>query len=238
MTPSPRRRVWVSWSSGKDSTFALQAARDDEALDVVGLLTTINADADRVAMHAVRSTLLRAQAERLGLPLHVVELPYPCSNDVYEQRMSAAMAQAVDDGVEAVVFGDLHLEDVRAYRENALAGTGIEPLFPLWGRPTDALAAEMIEAGVHAILTCVDPAQIPAELAGRAFDLALLTELPPGADHCGENGEFHTFVCDGPGFASSIEVELGEIVERDGFVFCDVLPASGDVARDGQGGGT
>lgn len=218
-------RTWVSWSSGKDSTFALQAALADPDLEVVGLLTTLNAEADRVAMHAVRRVLVQAQAASVGLPLHQVMLPWPCPNGVYEERMAEAMATARSDGVEAVVFGDLFLPDVRMYREASLAGTGITPLFPLWELPTDTLALQMIESGVRAILTCVDAAQVPAELAGRAFDEALLADLPPGADPCGENGEFHTYVWDGPGFSAPIDVSVGDVVTRDGFVFCDVLPA-------------
>jgi uncharacterized protein (TIGR00290 family) len=212
----------MSWSSGKDSTFALAVARADPALDVVGLLVTVNAEADRVAMHAVRRTLLEEQAGRLGLPLHVVEIPSPCPNHVYAARMTAAMSEATAAGVTRVVFGDLYLEDIRAYREEALAGTRIAPVFPLWQRPTGALAREMIESGVRAVLTCVDPLRLPASFAGRAFDESLLADLPEGVDPCGENGEFHTFVWDGPGFAAPIEIEVGEIVERDGFVFADV----------------
>jgi uncharacterized protein (TIGR00290 family) len=220
-----RRRAWVSWSSGKDSTFALEETRRAGAVDAVGLLVTLNRDADRVAMHAVRRELVEAQADRVGLPLHPVDLPYPCPNEVYEAQMDAAMAAAAEVGVDHVVFGDLFLADVRAYREQALAGSGVGPLFPLWGRPTDRLARDMLDAGVRAVLTCVDPAQLPAEFAGRAFDADLLADLPDGVDPCGERGEFHTFVWDGPGFRSPIDVEVGEVVERDGFVFCDVLPA-------------
>jgi uncharacterized protein (TIGR00290 family) len=220
-----RRRAWVSWSSGKDSTFALEETRRAGAVDAVGLLVTLNRDADRVAMHAVRRELVEAQADRVGLPLHPVDLPYPCPNEVYEAQMDAAMAAAAEVGVDHVVFGDLFLADVRAYCEQALAGSGVGPLFPLWGRPTDRLARDMLDAGVRAVLTCVDPAQLPAEFAGRAFDADLLADLPDGVDPCGERGEFHTFVWDGPGFRSPIDVEVGEVVERDGFVFCDVLPA-------------
>jgi len=215
----------MSWSSGKDSTFALAAARRDPDLDVVGLLVTVNQAANRVAMHAVRRALLEAQADRLGLPLHVVEIPSPCPNDVYAAKMSDAIETAVGDGVEHVVFGDLYLEDVRAYRVQALADTGIEPVFPLWQRPTDALAREMVAGGVRAVITCVDPRQLPARFAGRNFDDALLADLPDGVDPCGENGEFHTFVWDGPGFSSPIAIQTGEVVERDGFVFCDVRAA-------------
>jgi uncharacterized protein (TIGR00290 family) len=223
MTTTP---AWMSWSSGKDSAFALQAARADPSVDVQGLLVTVNAEADRVAMHAVRRTLLEAQAERLELPLHVVEIPSPCPNDVYAARMEAAMTAARSAGIGQIVFGDLFLEDVRAYRERNLAGTGITPVFPLWGRRTDVLARDMLAAGVHAVLTCVDPEVLPSELSGRAFDETLLSDLPEHVDPCGERGEFHTFVWDAPGFSSPIDIEIGETVSRDGFVFRDVLPAS------------
>jgi uncharacterized protein (TIGR00290 family) len=215
----------MSWSSGKDSTFALAAARSDPEVEVVGLLVTMNAAADRVAMHAVRRELLVAQADRLGLPLHIVELPWPCSNEQYEELMLSAVDHARDDGVEQFVFGDLFLEDIRSYREEKLAGTGLGALFPLWERPTELLAREMLDAGVRAVITCIDPAQAPPELAGRAWDAELLAELPDGVDPCGENGEFHTFVWDGPGFREPIDIETGPLVERDGFVFCDVRPA-------------
>jgi uncharacterized protein (TIGR00290 family) len=218
-------RAWMSWSSGKDSALALHRARHDPALDVVGLLCTMNTDADRVAMHAVRRELLLAQADRLGLPVHVVELPWPCSNDEYERRIGVAIDAAVDDGVTRMVFGDLFLADIRAYREEALAGTGVSPVFPLWGEPTGPLAQEMIDVGIRAVVTCVDPAQLSPAFAGRAFDHELLAELPADVDPCGERGEFHTFVWDAPGFSSPIAVTTGEIVGRDGFVFTDVLPA-------------
>lgn len=214
----------MSWSSGKDSAMALHVARA-EGVDVVGLLTTVNADADRVAMHAVRRELLEAQARALGLPLHVVEIPSPCPNDVYEAAMAGAVARARADGVGEMVFGDLFLADIRAYRESMLDGTGIAPRFPLWQRPTAALARDMLDAGIRAVVTCVDPKQAPRELAGRAFDADFVASLPDGVDPCGENGEFHTFVSDGPGFASPIPVATGEIVERDSFVFADVVKA-------------
>ena len=220
------RRAWVSWSSGKDSTMALAEIRRSETVEVVGLLVTINADADRVAMHAVRRSLVQAQAERLGLPLHTVEIPSPCPNATYESRMADVLQVAVDQGIQHVIFGDLFLRDVRAYREDRLAGTGISPIFPLWDRPTDLLAREMLEAGLKAVITCVDPAQLHGDFAGRRFDAALLSELPAGVDPCGEHGEFHTFVWDAPGFRSPIDVEIGGVVERDGFVFCDVCERS------------
>ena len=212
----------MSWSSGKDSAMALHVARTERDLDVTALLVTMNAEADRVAMHAVRRELLAAQAERLDVPLHVVDIPSPCPNDVYEAAMTGALAVARDAGVEQMVFGDLFLEDIRDYRETRFAGTGITPVFPLWGRPTDRLARDMLDTGVRAVLTCIDPTVLAPELAGRAFDEALLAELPPGVDPCGERGEFHTFVWDAPGFRAPIDIEVGEVVERDGFVFCDV----------------
>lgn len=221
----PPVRAWMSWSSGKDSTLALEVARNELGVDVAGLLVTVNADAERVSMHGVRRVLLEAQADRLGLPLQVVEIPSPCPNDVYEARMAAALSVALSQEVTHVVFGDLFLEDVRAYREQALAGSGITPLFPLWGRPTDELARHMLESGISALVTCVDPRQVPASLAGRFYDEAFLADLPASADPCGEKGEFHTFVFAGPGFSRPVDVEVGDVVERGGFVFCDVLPA-------------
>lgn len=221
----------MSWSSGKDSAYALQVLRADPTVTVTGLLVTMNEAAGRVAMHAVRRILVEAQAERLGLPLHVVEIPAPCPNDVYEERMARALETAIGAGVEAVAFGDLFLDDVRAYREQWLAGTGVQPLFPLWGRPTHELASAMIANGIRAVLTCIDPAKLPASLAGRSFDRSLLADLPPGVDPCGERGEFHTFVRDAPGFASPIETRTGERVARDGFVFCDVRPAGGPTRK-------
>ena len=201
---------------------ALHVVRTEADLDVTALLVTMNAEADRIAMHAVRRELLAAQAARLDLPVHVVDIPSPCPNDVYEAAMTGALAVARDAGVERMVFGDLFLEDVRDYRETRLAGTGITPVFPLWGRRTDRLARDMLAAGVRAVLTCIDPTVLEPELAGRAFDEALLAELPPGVDPCGERGEFHTFVWDGPGFRAPIDIEVGDVVERDGFVFCDL----------------
>jgi uncharacterized protein (TIGR00290 family) len=177
-------------------------------------------------MHAVRRELLREQAGALGLPLHEVDLPWPCSNEEYEALMAMAVATAKSDGVSRMVFGDLFLADVRAYREEALAGSGVEPVFPLWGRPTRELAAEMVERGIRATITCVDPQQLDPSFAGREFDRILLAELPDQVDPCGENGEFHTFVHEGPGFAAPIPVRTGDVVERDGFVFADVVPVS------------
>ncbi len=215
----------MSWSSGKDSALALHYARRSTDVEVVGLLTTVNAAFDRVAMHGVRRALLEAQASALRLPLHVVELPWPCSNEVYEQRMALAVGVARESGIEAIVFGDLFLEDVRRYRERALEGTGLRPLFPLWQRPTAEVASELLELGVIAAVSCVDLSQSPPALAGRWYDHALLSELPPDVDPCGENGEFHTVVVDGPGFSAGIPVTIGETVQREGFLFTDVVPA-------------
>jgi uncharacterized protein (TIGR00290 family) len=217
-------KIIVSWSSGKDSAWALHALARTHPGAVCGLLTTTNEAFDRVAMHAVRRDLLEAQAAATGFPLHIVPLPWPCTNDEYERRMAAAVAAFARDGVTHVAFGDLFLEDVRRYREERLAGSGLAPLFPIWKtRPTAELAREMIAAGLDARLTCVDPKRLDRGFAGRAFDQALLAELPPGVDPCGENGEFHSFACAGPMFNHRIPVRVGDIVDRDGLVFADVL---------------
>jgi uncharacterized protein (TIGR00290 family) len=220
-----RSRAWMSWSSGKDSTLALHEVRSAGQIEVAGLLTTVNAAAGRVAMHDVRRVLVEAQAAALGLPLHVVELPWPCPNPVYERLTSAAFAAARREDVSRVIYGDLFLPDIRAYREASLAGTGLTPVFPLWHRPTADLAGEILASGIRAVITCVDPAQAPKAIAGRWYDQELLRTLPASVDRCGENGEFHTFVTDGPGFAHPLDVTIGTTVERDGFVFTDVLPA-------------
>ena len=226
-------KALLAWSSGKDSAWSLHVLRGQGEVEVVGLLTTLNQTHDRVAMHAVRRRLLLAQAAAAGLPVTVVPIPHPCPNEVYEAAMAQALDGAKAQGVEAVAFGDLFLEDVRRYREERLAGTGIMPVFPLWGRPTPALAEEMIAGGLKAHLTCVDPRAVPAALAGRAFDRALLAELPAGVDPCGERGEFHSFAWDGPMFARPVPVRVGEIVDRDGFVFADLLP-NGETAEDAE----
>jgi uncharacterized protein (TIGR00290 family) len=215
-------KVLLSWSSGKDSAWALHVLRSDPRVHVAGLLTTFNEAVDRVAMHAVRRELVEAQAEAAGLPLVRVAIPSPCPNEIYEERMRDAVSRAVADGFTHVAFGDLFLEDVRRYREERLAGTGLQPIFPLWGKPTQALAHEMIAGGLEAILTCVDPRVLDRAFAGRRYNSALLGDLPSTIDPCGERGEFHSFCCAGPMFSTPIPVETGIVVERDGFVFADV----------------
>ncbi len=222
--------ILLSWSSGKDSAWALHILRQQGKYEVAGLLTTFNAEADRVAMHAVRRALVDQQAAAAGLPLWSVPLPWPCSNEQYERLMAEACVRAVAQGIEGVAFGDLFLEDVRAYRVKQLAGTGLEPLFPVWGIPTDFLAREMITSGLRAVLTCVDTNKIDARFAGREFDETLLAALPVGADPCGENGEFHSFAYAGPMFNAAIPVEAGEVVTREQFVFADLIPTNAAVA--------
>ena len=218
------KQVLLSWSSGKDSAWALHLLRHQPDIHVVALLTTFNSQADRVAMHAVRRALVEAQAERTGIPLWPVELPWPCSNLEYEDLMRTACQRATAEGITAVAFGDLFLQDVRDYRIRQLQGSGLEPLFPLWQIPTPQLSREMIAAGVKAKITCVDPSKLEKSFAGQDYDLRLLQALPPQIDPCGENGEFHTAVTAGPMFARDIAVRIGETVERDGFVFTDVIP--------------
>jgi uncharacterized protein (TIGR00290 family) len=218
-----RPKALIAWSSGKDSAWALHEARRAGDCEIVGALTTVTETFDRVSMHGVRKDLLLAQLAAAGLPPILVPIPYPCPNEVYEERMAVALAQAKDAGVTQVIFGDLFLQDVRAYREQKLAGTGIAPIFPLWGRPTAALARAMIDAGVETYLVCVDLKQLSRPFAGRRFDHALLAELPPNADPCGENGEFHSCVVAGPMFSRTIAVMPGATVERDGFAYADLL---------------
>ncbi|HYB96607.1 MAG TPA: hypothetical protein VEC39_16660 [Vicinamibacterales bacterium] len=216
-------KVLVSWSTGKDSAWMLHTLNQQRPGAAAGLLTTTNQAFDRVAMHAVRRELLEAQARAAGLPLHVVPLPWPCSNQQYETIMRAAIAGFVADGFTHCAFGDLFLADVRRYREERLAGSGLEPLFPLWKtKPTAELARDMIEGGLRARLTCVDPRKLDRSFAGRTFDEQLLCDLPSSVDACGENGEFHSYAYAGPMFAGEITVRVGEIVERDGFVFADL----------------
>ncbi len=225
-----QRRIVLSWSGGKDSAWALHLLRQDPRYEVVALLTTLNEHFSRIAIHGVREALLELQTEAVGLPLWKVLLPWPCSNEAYEARMAEALGRAVAEGIEGIAFGDLFLEDIRAYRIAMLAPTGLEPIFPCWQIPTDTLARQMIASGVRAHLSCIDPRQLHASFAGRPFDAQLLADLPASVDPCGERGEFHTFVSAGPMFLSegisrSIEVCVGEVVERDSFIYADLLPA-------------
>ena len=213
----------ISWSSGKDSAWALHEVRRAGTLEVVGLLTTVTSEFGRVSMHAVREELLDRQAEALGLPCRKVRIPWPCPNETYEAEMASALAELRAADVTRIVFGDLFLADVRAYREGRLAGSGIEPVFPLWGRDTARLAREMLDGGLRATITCVDPRQLDGSFVGRDFDAALLFELPPGVDPCGERGEFHTFAWAGPMFARPVPATRGEVVTREGFVFADLV---------------
>lgn len=220
-----RPKAVVSWSSGKDSALALHEARRSGDVDVVGILTTVTSEFGRVSMHGVRESLLDQQAAALGLRCWKVPIPSPCPNEVYERQMARVLGEVQQLGVTAVVFGDLFLEDLRQYREAKLAAVGMNAMFPLWKRDTAALAREMIDVGLRATITCIDPKKLDRSFAGRSFDATFLAELPGDVDPCGENGEFHTFVSAGPMFASAMDVKLGDVVDRDGFVFADVLPA-------------
>ena len=215
-------KVLLSWSSGKDSAWALHVLNQQHPGAVAALLTTLNADADRVAMHGVRHDVVRAQAAAAGLPLREVLIPSPCPNAIYEQQMQEAVTAAVRDGFTHVAFGDLFLEDIRRYREERLAGTGLTPLFPVWGIPTRDLADQMIDGGLRARLSCVDTRKLAASFAGREFDRDLLRDLPPEIDPCGENGEFHTCVYAGPMFRHALQLEAGETVTREPFVWCEL----------------
>jgi uncharacterized protein (TIGR00290 family) len=215
-------KILLSWSSGKDSAWALHVLNKTHPGAVGALLTTMNEAVDRVAMHAVRRDVLAAQAHMAGLPLRIVPIPHPCPNEVYEARMATAVANAVADGFTHVAFGDLFLDDVRRYREERLAGSGLEPMFPVWGLATKRLAEEMIDMGLQARLSCIDTRVLDRRFAGRSFDRSLLNDLPPQADPCGENGEFHTCVTAGPMFASALDIETGETVTREPFVWTDL----------------
>ena len=218
-------KTLLSWSSGKDSAWTLHVLRQDPDFQVCGLVTTINEAFQRVAMHAVRRQLLEAQAAAAGLPLHLVPIPHPCPNDEYERIMNAFIADAAGDGIDAMAFGDLFLEDVRDYRIRLLDGSGIAPVFPIWHRPTAELAREMVAAGLKARVTCLDPRVLDRSFAGRLFDESFLDDLPESVDPCGENGEFHTFAHDGPMFDEPLAISAGETVEREGFVFTDLTLA-------------
>jgi uncharacterized protein (TIGR00290 family) len=217
------KRILLSWSSGKDSAWSLHVLRRRAEYEVVGLLTTFNEEAGRVAMHAVRRELVERQAAAAGLPLWGVPLPWPCSNDEYESQMAQTCAKAVAEGIEGIAFGDLFLEDVRAYREKQMKGTGLDPIFPVWGLPTHALALEMVASGVRAKLTCVDTAKLDQRFAGSEFDADFLSALPEEVDPCGERGEFHSFAYAGPMFRRALAVSVGETVVRDQFVFADLI---------------
>jgi len=219
-----QKETLLSWSSGKDSAWALHLLQQRADVEVVGLFTTVNAAFQRVAMHAVRVELLKRQAEAVGLPLQTLEIPYPCSNLQYESVMKEFVETSQARGIRCMAFGDLFLRDIRAYREAHLKDTGITPLFPLWEIPTDQLARQMISEGLRAYITCVDPQKLPARYAGREFGPSFLDDLPESVDPCGEYGEFHTFAVAGPMFRAPVEVRVGEVVERDGFVFADLQP--------------
>ncbi|MGY3619712.1 Dph6-related ATP pyrophosphatase [Bradyrhizobium sp. USDA 10063] len=219
----PRPKALISWSSGKDSAFALHEVMQAGEFEVVGALTTVSETFERVAVHGVRQQILRAQCEAAGLPQRIVPIPYPCPNEIYEARMGEAVTRAVAEGITHMIFGDLFLTDIRAYREQKLAGTGITPIFPLWERPTPTLANAMIASGLEAYLAAVDLKKLPAEFAGRRFDAQLLADLPDGVDPCGENGEFHTCVVAGPMFSHRLAVTTGERVARDGYAYCDLV---------------
>lgn len=230
-----RAKAILSWSSGKDSAWALHVLRQADEVEVVALLTTVNEAFDRVAMHAVRTELLREQAAAAGIPLWPVPIPWPCSNAQYEAAVGAALDRAAREGITVAAFGDLFLEDIRRYREEKLAGTGLKPIFPLWGLPTKALAGEMVAGGLRARITCVNPKELAASFAGREFDAEFLADLPTSVDPCGERGEFHTFAYAGPMFDHAVAVRSGEVVERDGFVFADLLASNGQGAGKDHG---
>jgi uncharacterized protein (TIGR00290 family) len=223
-----RPKALISWSSGKDSAFSLCEVRRTCDFDVVGALTTVTETFERVSIHAVRQEILRAQCESARLPQTIVPIPYPCPNEIYEARMGSAVADAVAQGITHIIFGDLFLQDIRAYREQKLAGSGISPVFPLWNWPTLPLARAMMASGLEAYLATVDLKKLPAEFAGRKFDERLLTDLPASTDPCGENGEFHTCVVAGPMFADRLAVVPGERLQRDGYGYCDLVLEKAD----------
>ena len=218
-----KKRILLSWSSGKDSAWALQILRQLD-MEVVGIFSTVNKKYGRVAMHAVRNELLYRQSESLGLPLQLIPIPHPCSDKEYKKIMGKFIVKAKSQKIDSFAFGDLFLEDIRSYREASLAGTGIKPIFPLWGKPTNVLSQKMIASGVRAKITCIDPKFLPADFAGREYDKAFLAQIPDPVDPCGEKGEFHSFVYDGPMFKNKINISVGETVRRDGFVYSDLLP--------------
>jgi len=221
-----KKKTLLSWSSGKDSAWSLYQLQQDEDIELVGLVTTVNETHQRVAMHAVRVELLKQQAEAAELPLHIINIPHPCSNEVYNQAMNGFFESINGQDITHMAFGDLYLEDIRQYRIDNLKNTPLEPLFPLWLKPTKELAQEMLAGGLKTHITCVDPKQLEASFVGREFNQGFLNDLPEGVDPCGENGEFHSFAYAGPMFKQSINVKAGEVVERDGFVFADLQPVA------------
>jgi len=226
-----KKRTLMSWSSGKDSAWALYTLQQDPEIKIIGLFCTVNKEFDRVAMHGVRVELLQCQAKKLGLPLEIIEIPYPCSNEDYEEIMGQFVHRAQSENIDCMAFGDLFLGDVRHYREEKLAGTGITPIFPLWGISTDTLSTEMIDSGLKTIITCIDTKQISIECIGKEFDACFLDLLPESADPCGENGEFHSFVYDGPMFKEKLDIVMGDIVHRDDFVFIDIAVKAPDINK-------
>lgn len=227
MSQKDKPKVVVSWSSGKDCAYALHQVRTEEEFEVVGLLTTINSENDRIAMHGVRKELLQKQMAALGLPAEMVMLPMPCDNETYRRLVGGTIEVLRERGVQNVVFGDLFLEEIRQYREEQMQGSGLGSIFPLWLRDTGQLSRDMVDSGLHAVVTCVDQRALSAEFVGRQYDHTLLDDLPAGVDPCGENGEFHTLVIDGPMFSSGLNVEIGEKVTHGDFAFADVLSVGG-----------
>jgi len=223
---NPKPKAWISWSSGKDAAWALNAVRSEGIYEITRLLTTITETYKRVSMHSIREELLDIQSAAIGIPLYKTYIPSPCSNEQYAEIMTKAIETAKAENVTHMIFGDLFLEDVRQYREEKLAGTGITPIFPLWGINTRELAESMIQGGAKAVITCIDPAKTPRELAGKYFDNEFLKHLPHDVDPCGENGEFHSFAFDGPAFSKEVNIQVGETVQRGDFVFTDVLPVN------------
>ncbi|MCO4781413.1 MAG: adenine nucleotide alpha hydrolase [Candidatus Cloacimonetes bacterium] len=218
-----KKKVWLSWSSGKDSAWTLYQLQQDDSIQLEGVFTTINKEFERVAMHAVRVDLLKEQAKAFDLPLKIIELPFPCSNEQYELIMTDFLSEIKETGIDAFAFGDLYLEDIKDYRINNLKGTGIEAIFPLWKTPTNELSKEMVQSSLKTVITCVDPKQLDPSFVGREYNQSFLNDLPNTVDPCGENGEFHSFVYDGPMFKQKIDVNVGEVVTRDGFVFADIV---------------
>jgi uncharacterized protein (TIGR00290 family) len=218
------KRTLLSWSSGKDSAWALYLLEKDTNVDLIGLFTVVNEKYDRVAMHAVRTELLQKQADALGFPLKIIHIPDPCNDEEYKKVMSGFMENVFSQKIEYMAYGDLFLQDIRNYRENHLKGTGIMPIFPLWNKPTKELAEEILYSGVCAYITCVDPRKMSPECIGQKWSRSLIDSLPKTVDPCGENGEFHTVVVDGPMFKKPVKVSVGEVIERDGFVFADIIP--------------